>query len=62
MSCGCEHKKYFTYDKVKDLAKKMAYLEKRTYFIYKVDVDFRFMVYDKNAPELLQAIEFIFPV
>lgn len=62
MSCGCEHKKYFTYNKIKDLAVKMAYAENKTYFIYQVKGDYRFMEYSPDADELLQAIEFIFPV
>lgn len=63
MSCQCQRKKLFEYDKVKELATKVAMLEEKTYYIYqKREGEYDFAPIDAPSENRLHAIEFIFPV
>lgn len=63
MSCDCFRKKYFQYDKVKELASKMAAMEDRAYYIFrKKDGTFDFAPFTGSRDEIFLSIEFVSPM
>lgn len=63
MSCQCQRKKMYEYEKIKELAGKMAKLEGKTYYLYKKNnKEYDFAPFDVQCPERVLAVEFIYPL
>ena len=63
MSCQCQRKKIFNYERIRKLAEKMALLEGRVYYVYKKNErEFDFAPFDVACEERLRAVEFVYPV